>query len=173
MTELATAYENLCTDVRASSDPEIAPQMAAYTKDQFAYAGLKTPARRALQKPLLRAAKHAEPDEVLDIADLCWDEDEREFQYVGADLLRSQAKRFWLARAAILHQLLRKEAVNEDRLFLYVRKRAADKEFFIRKALGWALRDYARVAPDAVRAFVAKHEDELSGLTKREALKRL
>ena len=55
----------------------------------------------------------------------------------------------------------------------YVEKRAADTEFFIRKALGWALRDYARVAPDAVRDFVNSHQEALSGLTKREALKHL
>ena len=46
-------------------------------------------------------------------------------------------------------------------------------EFFIRKALGWALRDYARTDPDWVRAFVAEHERRLSGLSRREALKHL
>ena len=79
----------------------------------------------------------------------------------------------WVARVAILHQLRFKHDLDQDRLFSYVEKRAADTEFFIRKALGWALRDYARVAPDAVRSFVQEHEDNLSGLTKREALKHL
>ena len=45
----------------------------------------------------------------------------------------------WVARTAILHQLRYKDAINEARLFSYVEKRAADTEFFIRKALGWAL----------------------------------
>ncbi|MEO7944270.1 MAG: DNA alkylation repair protein, partial [Marmoricola sp.] len=45
------------------------------------------------------------------------------------------------------------------------------REFFIRKAIGWALRDYARSAPEWVAAFVTAHERELSGLSKREALK--
>ena len=48
---------------------------------------------------------------------------------------------------------------------------AGDTEFFIRKAIGWALRQYARTDPDAVRAFVERHE--FSGLTRREALKHL
>jgi 3-methyladenine DNA glycosylase AlkD len=41
----------------------------------------------------------------------------------------------------------------------------------VRKAIGWALREYSKSAPDAVRAFVAAHDHELSGLSKREALK--
>jgi 3-methyladenine DNA glycosylase AlkD len=47
----------------------------------------------------------------------------------------------------------------------------SDREFFIRKAIGWALREFARVDPTWVREFVAAREDELSGLSKREALK--
>jgi 3-methyladenine DNA glycosylase AlkD len=47
------------------------------------------------------------------------------------------------------------------------------REFFIRKAIGWALRDHARTDPEWVRAFVTTHEDRLSGLSKREALKHL
>ena len=51
--------------------------------------------------------------------------------------------------------------------------RAAETDFFYRKAIGWALREYSKTAPDAVRAFIAVHEHELSGLSKREGLKRL
>lgn len=79
----------------------------------------------------------------------------------------------WLARTAILHQLSYKERTDADRLFAYVDKRASDTEFFIRKALGWAMRQYSRTDPGAVRDYVAANEDRLSGLTKREALKRL
>ena len=79
----------------------------------------------------------------------------------------------WLARTAILYQLSYKDLTDAERLFGYVDRRAGDTEFFIRKALGWALRQYARTDPDAVRTFVAEREDQLSGLTKREALKRL
>ena len=49
----------------------------------------------------------------------------------------------------------------------------ADREFFIRKAIGWALRQYARTDPDWVRSYVAANEGQLSPLSKREALKRL
>jgi len=79
----------------------------------------------------------------------------------------------WLARTAILHQLSYKENTDTERLFGYATTRAGDSEFFIRKAIGWALRQYARVDPLAVRQFVSDHEHELSGLTKREAMKHL
>ena len=48
-----------------------------------------------------------------------------------------------------------------------------DRDFFLRKAIGWALRQYARTDPDWVRAFVAAHDDRISGLSRREALKHL
>jgi 3-methyladenine DNA glycosylase AlkD len=47
------------------------------------------------------------------------------------------------------------------------------KEFFLRKAIGWSLRQYARYNPQWVIDFVHQHEAHLSGLSKREALKRL
>ena len=47
------------------------------------------------------------------------------------------------------------------------------REFFLRKAIGWALRQYARTDPSAVRAYVDAHRDVLSGLSIREATKHL
>jgi 3-methyladenine DNA glycosylase AlkD len=49
----------------------------------------------------------------------------------------------------------------------------ADREFFVRKAIGWALRQYARTDPDWVRATVEEYDGRLSGLSRREALKHL
>ncbi len=77
----------------------------------------------------------------------------------------------WVARVALIHQLKFKDEADPDRIFGYALKRAADTEFFIRKAIGWSLRQHARVDPDAVLAFVTANDDKLSGLTKREALK--
>lgn len=82
----------------------------------------------------------------------------------------------WLARSAILHQERWGAAIEEDWLFAACLRRAADREFFIRKAIGWSLRSYAHSSPAAaaaVRRFVAEHDAELSGLSKREALKRV
>lgn len=79
----------------------------------------------------------------------------------------------WVARTAILHQLKWRERTDAERLFGYVDRRSADTDFFIRKASGWALREYSKTDPDAVRIFVADRGERLSGLTRREALKRI
>jgi 3-methyladenine DNA glycosylase AlkD len=81
-------------------------------------------------------------------------------------------KNMWLRRVAIIHQLGFKAQTDEARLFAYIEKNSADPEFFIRKAIGWALRDYSYVDPETVTKFVADHPD-LSVLSKREALKAL
>ena len=48
-----------------------------------------------------------------------------------------------------------------------------ERDFFLRKGIGWALREYSKTSPEAVRAYVAAHADRLSGLSKREALRLL
>jgi 3-methyladenine DNA glycosylase AlkD len=79
----------------------------------------------------------------------------------------------WLARAALLHQMRFKEDTNEKRLFRYCLLLGDDDEFFIRKAVGWSLREYAKTNPIAVRKFVNKNKKRLSPLAIREALKNL
>ncbi|WP_327363355.1 DNA alkylation repair protein [Streptomyces sp. NBC_01296] len=79
----------------------------------------------------------------------------------------------WLARTALLHQLRYRSATDTGRLFDYCRRQCGHPDFFIRKAIGWALREYAKTDPEAVRAFVAAERDALSPLSVREALKNL
>jgi 3-methyladenine DNA glycosylase AlkD len=80
---------------------------------------------------------------------------------------------FWLRRIAMLHQLGWRADTDVERLFGYARQLAPEAEFFIRKAIGWALRDYARHDPAAVGDFLARHAGVLSPLTRREAGKHL
>ncbi|MDR3793764.1 MAG: DNA alkylation repair protein [Terracidiphilus sp.] len=80
---------------------------------------------------------------------------------------------FWVRRIALLHQLGWRAETDTERLFSYARKLGHEKEFFIRKAIGWALRDYAWHDWRAVERFLAEHGDELSGLSVREAGKNL
>lgn len=80
---------------------------------------------------------------------------------------------FWARRAAVLHQLGWRLQTDTERLGRYCGQLAHEREFFIRKAVGWALRDYARWDPDFVRAFIADNAGRLSGLTVREACRRL
>ncbi|MDQ4624792.1 DNA alkylation repair protein [Janthinobacterium lividum] len=78
---------------------------------------------------------------------------------------------FWLRRIAMLHQLGWRADTDAAWLFGAALALAHENEFFIRKAIGWALRDYARHAPEAVTAFANAHRQLLSPLSRREALK--
>jgi 3-methyladenine DNA glycosylase AlkD len=84
----------------------------------------------------------------------------------------STSSDMWLRRSSIICQLGAKDALDLDLLIDAIDANIADREFFIRKAIGWALRQHARVDPDWVRGFVEDHP-ELSGLSRREATKHL
>lgn len=88
------------------------------------------------------------------------------------DLYSTHAN-FWLRRVAILHQLSYRADTDQTRLFRYCLESAQEPEFFLRKAIGWALREYAKTQPDSVLEFVEAHRDVLSSLSVREALKYL
>jgi 3-methyladenine DNA glycosylase AlkD len=77
----------------------------------------------------------------------------------------------WKRRTAIIAQVLRKEGTDLALLYDCIEPNRDDREFFIRKAIGWALRAYAWVDPDEVERYCATHE--LSPLSRREALKNL
>jgi 3-methyladenine DNA glycosylase AlkD len=79
---------------------------------------------------------------------------------------------FWIRRAAIIAQLGRKERVDRALLTAVIEPNIEDPEFFLRKAIGWALREVARTDPSWVRSFVEAHP-ALSPLSRREALKHL
>ncbi|MEM7274371.1 MAG: DNA alkylation repair protein [Actinomycetota bacterium] len=211
--------------LEAMAEPDRVEPMTAYMRNQFDFLGVPSPAARLASKPFLAAGRDADAAALIDFVDRCWEQPEREFQYVACMMLRKWIRHLgpanltdleryivtrswwdtvdslaawsvgplvranpslvevmdrwiddeniWLARTAILHQLSYKADTDADRLFAYAERRAEDTEFFIRKAIGWALRQYARQQPDEVRSFVAANQDRLSGLTRREALKHL
>lgn len=77
----------------------------------------------------------------------------------------------WLRRTALLYQLRWKEKTDYVRLFEYCKHLSGEKEFFIRKAIGWALREYGKTNAVAVQQFL--DSTTLSPLSKREASKNL
>jgi 3-methyladenine DNA glycosylase AlkD len=79
----------------------------------------------------------------------------------------------WVRRVAIIGQNKHKGATDTARLFRYAIERGDESEFFIRKAIGWALREHAHHDPDTVRTFLARHGAKLSPLSQREAAKHL
>ena len=83
------------------------------------------------------------------------------------------SQHLWTRRAAVLVQLHHGTGTDTDLLAETIDMLAGKGDFFIRKAIGWALRQYSRTDPDWVRDFVASRGAELSGLSRREALKHL
>jgi len=83
-----------------------------------------------------------------------------------------KSENFWLRRTTILFQLNYKDETDFDLLCELIRENLGSKEFFINKAIGWALRQYARIDPKAVKKFV-KETKELNPLSRREAIKHL
>ena len=105
---------------------------------------------------------------------------------VVGELLRSHPKQMrplmrrwsrdpdlWKRRVSIICQLSFKRDTDLDLLYGNIEPNLSDRDFFIRKAVGWALRQYAWTDPKEVRRYVREHEKELSGLSRREALKNI
>ena len=80
---------------------------------------------------------------------------------------------FWIRRAAITSQLKAKTSTDQGLLATALDANLADKEFFIRKAIGWTLREYAKTDPQWVRSYVETRRPMLSPLSLREAMKHL
>ena len=85
----------------------------------------------------------------------------------------SKNDNIWIRRTAIEHQLGLKGQTDTDLLAEIIVNCLGSDEFFINKAIGWALRDYARTNPDWVRNFLQQHEGQMVKLSVREASKHL
>ena len=114
-----------------------------------------------------------------------WDHVDELAMVIG-DLLRSHPRQMralmrrwstdpnmWKRRVSIICQLRFKRDTDLDLLYANIEPNLADKEFFIRKAIGWALRQYAWTDPQEVARYVRANESRLSGLSRREALKNI
>ena len=85
----------------------------------------------------------------------------------------SRSRDLWKRRSAILCQLSFKSETDLDLLYAAIEPSLTSKEFFLQKAIGWALRQYAWTDPREVRSYVRVYADRLSALSKREALKNI
>jgi 3-methyladenine DNA glycosylase AlkD len=85
----------------------------------------------------------------------------------------SHSPDLWKRRTSIICQLSFKERTDLPLLYACIEPSLDDGEFFIRKAIGWALRQYAWTNPGEVQRYVREHRDRLSGLSQREALKNI
>lgn len=85
----------------------------------------------------------------------------------------SKDSNIWLKRVAILYQLSLKDKVDKQVLERILVNNLGDSEFFINKAIGWALRDYSKSNPEWVREFIEKNKNGMANLSIREASKYL
>ena len=85
----------------------------------------------------------------------------------------SLSDNIWLRRVAIDHQLLRKEKTDVQLMEKVLLNNLDQTEFFINKAIGWALRDYSKTNPEWVSSFIEKNKERMSELSIKEASKYL
>ena len=85
----------------------------------------------------------------------------------------STDENLWKRRVSIICQISFKRDTDLHLLYANIEPNLADRDFFIRKAIGWALRAYAWTDPAEVARYVREHESQLSGLSRREALKNI
>jgi 3-methyladenine DNA glycosylase AlkD len=197
--------------------------MQAYMKNKFPFLGIQKPMRSTLQKTWIEQFKNQDIEIINAVLIRLWQLPEREFQYVGIDLMVACKKKWtidseqlfiematqkpwwdtvdyiaakmlgvlwlkhhdtlhakiithalsediWLNRIAILHQLTYKAQTNTQLLEKVIACTTHKNEFFIQKAIGWALRQYSYTNPKYVKQYV-QATPQLSKLSKREALK--
>lgn len=199
----------------------IALQQKAYMRNQFEFLGIKTPDRKLLLSNFIEKYGRPEREELKEIVQGLWHLQEREFQYIGIEILShfmkkphqediglmewmilekswwdtvdgiaglvgkyflkfpekrdeyclqwQQSQNIWLIRCSIIFQLMYRSKTDEQLLYTNILKNISQKEFFIQKGIGWALRQYSKTNPESVRSFI--HEHPLSNLALREGMK--
>ncbi len=85
----------------------------------------------------------------------------------------SRDRSLWKRRSSIICQMTLKKKTDLELLYACIEPNLSDRDFFIRKAIGWALRSYVYIDPDEVVRYVRENEDRLSPLSRREALKNI
>jgi 3-methyladenine DNA glycosylase AlkD len=205
-----------------NSNESIALQQAAYMKNNFEFFGLKSPIRKALQRPFLIKKNLPSKEVAFQLVQDLWNEPQRELHYFAMELLFKynneyekedvkffeklisenswwdsidfispnilgvyfkkfpemrketverwlKSENFWLQRSTLLFQLKYKEELDTELLTYVIDRLKHEKEFFIRKAIGWILREYSKVNPGWVTKYV--EQTTLQPLSRKEALK--
>ena len=142
-----------------NKDADNALYMKGYLLNQFEFFGLKAQKRRELDKLFLKESGLPDRKDLQQVLRYLWGKPEREFHHFAMELLAKFVK------------LKYKTKTNTKLLFRYVVELSSSKEFFIKKAIGWALREYSKTNPPEVLEFVENHP--LSPFSKKEALKRI
>ena len=189
---------NLIVKLEEERNELLAESMAKYMQDKFEFLGVRGTKRTELYKNYFPTAKKSKKID-WNFIETCWNREEREFQYAAVYYLRAMQKflkredisklkylivtksmlewskdsNIWLRRVAILYQLSLKEKVDKQVLDRILVSNLGDSEFFINKAIGWALRDYSKFNPEWVKEFIENNKMNMANLSLREASKYL
>ncbi len=204
-------------------NPSRARSMRRYMKEKFDYYGISSPQRKILLAPYKKQLlQQIDASHLSDVLFACWEYEQREWQYIGLEMIWSarkywtddtielierlivskswwdtvdmlagkvsgawfvrfpetryhrvrswiQSDHMWLQRSAIIHQLGYKQNTDKDLLLESIKPHVPSKEFFLRKAIGWALRQYSRTDPEWVSRVAQTYP--LSALSRKEALR--
>ena len=189
---VSQAVADLTAALAARGDPDRAAQERRYLKSQLGHLGVAVPTIRKVAVEHWRRHAGADPEAVLELAEALWQEPVHERRMCAAELLRLAASGlsaahlvvldrwavdgdFWMRRAALLSLLLplRHRAGEFARFGRYADAMLEEKEVFIRKAIGWVLREESKRDPEAVFHWLLPRANRASGLTLREASKYL
>jgi 3-methyladenine DNA glycosylase AlkD len=182
-------------ELASAADAGKAGAMQAYMKSALPYYGVSSPQQQKIWRHLFREHRIYPEFQTVDeiplydqliVTGAWWDYvDVIASRRIGFLLrrypraLKPQLRRWsrdgdmWRRRTAILAQLGFKRETDLELLYDCIEPNLEDSQFFIRKAIGWALRQYAWSNPAEVRRYVRAHRDRLSGLSVREALKNI
>ena len=153
---------------------------AAYREERYAAIGITGARRYRAFNTFAAMPMHEE----MIVTGAWWDFVDTIAGHQIGDILRAEPRRMkplmrrwardtnlWKRRAAILSQLGFKTSTDLDLLYGCIEPNLADPDFFMRKAIGWALRQYAWTDSREIQRYVRANRDRLSGLSIREALK--
>ena len=185
------AMRAICKRVFAEQPPASCGEWQAAVFELWRRARFREERYAAIELAALKAFKSCRTPEVLPMYEemittgAWWDYVDALAHQVG-EMLKSYPKQLrpvmrawsrqediWKRRVSIICQISFKTGTDLDLLYANIEPNLAERDFFIRKAIGWALRAYAWTDPDEVVRYVTAHEDRLSGLSRREALKNI
>ncbi len=170
----------------ANANAQNALAMKAYMKNRFEFFGIRSTQRRELQQAFLAEENDLQLIEQLILTKSWWDTVDGLASWVcGPYFLKFPEKKrpitdawaisenMWLRRTSIIFQLGYKRKNDTELLFKHIELNLGTKEFFINKAIGWSLREYAKTDAGLVSDYVKQMEKKLHPLSVREALKNL
>jgi 3-methyladenine DNA glycosylase AlkD len=187
--------------IKANANPDRAVQERRYLKSPFKFFGVSLPLTDKIAKEFRKSNSDAGRRYILELAQRLWDSEYHDEKRLGLRMLQFYPECLNLSAMPMLEKMLMQSTGwdlvddisihlvgtvlgKDKRAYAYLKKWSAsdnfwtgkmigEKEFFIRKAIGWGLREMAKANPGKAFDFLMKVKNKASGLTLREGSKRL